>query len=162
MTFEEFYRRYYALMVRRCRWKTGESDVEDIVSDAFVLLFQKWDTIDPHAPAVLLSWFYQTLDYKILEHKRNLPKDCPLWEDAFPDDAEEPAAPQEEEEQYRSYLQQIVLRLTPAEAEVFRCLIEEELNYREAAECLGISEVALRVRWMRTRNRIRTFWPEIR
>ena len=155
MTFEEFFRLYYSVMVKRCQWKIADSNAEDIVVEAFLLLYRKWDSIEPHEPKVLLVWFYRSLDYKIMEYRKKSKNAIPFIEDILTEENEELFVDDKEDGNSVFPIDEIRSQLTPAEKEVLACLFDEELSYRETAERLRISESAVRVRWLRTREHIK-------
>ena len=155
MTFEEFFRQYYSVMVKRCQWKVGNTDAEDIVVETFLLLYRKWDSIEPRTPKILLAWFYRALDYKIKEYRKKVAIENPFIEDILSEENGEILAVDDEEAENVLPMDEIRSQLTPAENEVLTCLIEEELTYKATAVKLGLSETAVRVRWMRTREHIK-------
>lgn len=160
LSFDETFDQNYSMMVKRCKGKIGPNDAEDLVIEAFTLLYEKWDSFDNHREKVLTVWLYKTLDNKCSEYLRKKRRTELLSENLIICDKEDIDA-SAEYEKYGNYVEEIKKRLTPAEKELFDCIICKEMSPKETEEYLKISGVALRVRWFRTKKHISMFLPEI-
>jgi len=160
LSYNEAFDQNYSMMVKRCKRKIGPNDAEDIVIDSFTLLFEKWDSFDNHKEKVLTVWLYKTLDNKCNDYIRKKYKEEKVIE-YLGEFEEEDIDTSAEYTEYCNYIDEILLRLTPAEKEVFECLICKGMSSKEAEEYIGISGVTLRVRWLRTKKHISSFLTEI-
>lgn len=152
-TFEEAYIKNYDMLIRLSQNKVNTADAEDIVSETFLLLFQKWDFIDNHSEKVLTAWLCSTLRFKCLEYNRKAYHNSPEeLTDIFPD---ADSLGVKEDLLYLDYIKELQQRLSPAELAAFNCIVIEHMSLKEASEHLKISQVALRVRWSRTRDHIK-------
>ncbi len=157
ISFEEAFRQNYDILVKYSARKIGENDAEDIVSEAFLILYLKWNSFESHAPTALTVWLYRTLENKFREHYRRTLNTPLPYDDLLPADDALFIDGEAEQEKYLRYIDEIKKKLSPAELDVFGCIIEHRMSLPETAESLGLSQVAVRVRWMRTRNHIKEF-----
>lgn len=151
----------YDLMVRYCVGRIGNNDAEDIVIEAFFLLGQKWDLFDNHNEKVITAWLYKTLDNKCKEYYRLKKRRSAIIKIEKTIVADDLFYASEEKLVYSSYISEIRKRLTPAERDLFDCIVVDEMSFKSAAEFLKITDVATRVRWLRTKNHINSFINDI-
>lgn len=161
MSFEEIYRHDYSLMLRYCTHKIGNNDAEDIVSEAFILLYQKWDGIDSHEEGILRSWLFRAINFKCLEYSRKKQKRELLLDlDSVLQDREYIDSEHEYRE-YLRYLSDILTILTPLEEKVFECIVIKEMTIKETSVHLNKTQVNVRVTWLRIRKRLREYLKKL-
>ena len=172
MTYEDGYKRYRKRIENYIRYRldTDHKDLaEDLTSEIFVILYERWDHLDSHEEARVLKWLYNAALIKIREHGRLMRK-TPIiysWEDYDrPEGTEQRDEPADidaeaEELQYRGYIDQIKAELTPTEKETFECIVEKHQTIAQAAKELHAKEVTVKVRWYRIRQKIKSFLPKI-
>lgn len=161
LTFEEIYVMSYDLLVRRCKREVGEDIAEDIVSETFIILYGKWSTLDSHCEKALTAWLCNAIKLKCLEYQRKASQrrevcdcDCENLLDRLPDTGTDA---NDEDQKYLGYINEIQGRLSPAELSVFNCIVVDRMNYKQTADMLNLSQVAVRVRWSRAKDHIKKF-----
>lgn len=168
ISFESFYRQYYAGTVSYCHhsFGIGESDAEDIVSDAFSELWRQWQRLDNHSSPILLAWIRKTVKYMAYSFNRKRAREpitveLGAWiaeeEEARPSAdhasiSEETAA---EEQLYHTYLVSIRQRLSPKQRRLFDCVMVEHHDISTAAYLLGLKENTVKVGLRRLRAKLR-------
>lgn len=125
------------------------ADAEELVQDAFVLLWAKRSRlrfVDESA----LPWLLVTVKHLAQNRRRALQR-RQRHERAEPTEAASAdAVPLVDD-----YIQQAFDRLSPLDALVARLCLVEDLGYAEAARRSGLTEAAVRNRLSRTRSRLR-------
>lgn len=164
LSFGEFYTCCFSMFVRYIiqRLRVDKYTAEDIVSDAFAVMFMKWESLDNYKEIVLTSWMYKALEMKCLEYRR---KNADTLE-TYNDDMLNIRTPyinteKVENDKYLRYIDEIKKRLSPTDWSVFECIVIRKFSMKETAKMLNISEVAVRVRWCRTKSHISFFIKEI-
>ena len=167
MTYEDAYRKYFTVIVKYSFRQIGNHwfDAEEIASDAFYILFEKWDELNSHEEKVILTWLYRAANHKIKEYVRNKP---PEYVSIDPDDEMQKNAIEmkilenesgidvaEEAKKYDCYMVQIQNRLNQKEAQLFEYIVEKQYRYSQIASLLGTSESAVKMRWFRLQMKIR-------
>ena len=144
----------------------NRQDAEDIAAKALHILWEKWDTLETHTYPGILCWLLQTSKNLMRDEakkKARRPETVSLEEidgqSLFPSVCE-PLSEQIESE-YAQYLAELCKRLPESDAALLRAKIEERHTDAEIAAQLGISLNTLRVRWLRTKNKIRAVWDEV-
>ena len=164
MTFEETYKEYYHTIERFCNYQIGYDRFysEEIADAVFDTLNQKWIELESHEPAVMLTWLYRTAAFKIKEFYRHKPPEMIEYDEYAQSLIEkkkrESVSTIDEAEEllkYEFYKEQIRRTLKAKERELFDCIVEEELTYKQASLKLKISENAVKMRWIRLRVKIR-------
>ena len=144
----------------------NRQDAEDVAARALHILWEKWDTLETHTEGGILRWLLQTAKNLMrdeVKKKVRRPETVSLeemTEGQLPQDTLDPF-PQQIETEYARYLEEIANRMPEADAALLRAKIEGKQSDAEIAAQLGISLNALRVRWMRTRRKIRAVWDEV-
>lgn len=149
--FDEVVRRHagvlYAVAYRQLQ---SAADAEEVVQDAFVLLWRKRGGLrlvgDSVLPALIVS-------VKHLSSNRRRARSRRI---AHESDARPPApVALDEGTAVADLLQRAFAALPPLDAEVARLCLAEDVTYAEAAARLGLSEGAVRNRLSRARARLR-------
>ena len=171
MTFEELYKEYYHTIERYCNYQIGFDRFysEEIAKTVFDELDKKWSELQSHETAVLLTWLYRAANFKIKEFHRRRPPEPIEYDDEYTQSLiekrmrEDASIPDEIEESYKyeAYKIQISTILKAKERELFDCIVEEELTYKQVSQKLKISENAVKMRWIRLRAKIRPYVMEL-
>ena len=134
------YEQYYRYLAAVCaRYVRNDEDVKDLVQEAFVRIFTRFDSFQNRGAGSLLAWCRRIAVNEALQHlraakrlsttpleaTRNLPAP-----DETPDVAE---IPQQE-------LLNMIRRLPDRYRTVFNLYIFEEMNHKEISTQLGIAE----------------------
>lgn len=166
MTYEDAYRKYFTVIVKYSSRQIGNHlfDAEEIASDAFYILFEKWDELNSHEEQVIITWLYRAANNKIKEYFRNKP---PEHVSIDSDDEmkrnvielkmlenESDIDIVEEAKKYDCYMVQIQNRLNQKEAQLFEYIVEKQYRYSQIASLLGTSESAVKMRWFRLQTKI--------
>lgn len=165
VTFEQIFTEYYPHICRYCAYRLkDDSHAEDIASEVFILLAQRWDSIEPHSTPVLATWLYRTARFKLQEHARHLKRrvptaslDDPLileLRELAPLDPTTVNPETGEAYTYDEYITLIRESLSEDEFFLFTQIFVKERPTDEIAAELGISPGALYVRWHRIRRRL--------
>lgn len=160
ITFDEAFYQNYSLMLKYCNRRLNPNISEDIVSEAFVLLYTKWDTLVSHQEKLITAWIYKVLRLKCMEYRReiysrkntidlNYVLDGSVYLDNI--------SPFFEEYNYLYYINAIQKKLSEIERTVFDCIIVKEMSVADTAKHLNISQNNVRVRLSRTKTHIRSF-----
>jgi RNA polymerase sigma-70 factor (ECF subfamily) len=140
--FQEIYERYRADVTLYVRRRVAADVVEDIVAETFVVCWRKLDQV-PRQP---LPWLYAVARKTLANHYRASSKDDVLPA-AQPEDT---FLPIERDDALASAF----ARLSESDREVLRLVAWEQLSPAAAAQVLGCSQVACRVRFHRARRRL--------
>ena len=167
MTYEDAYRKYFTVIVKYSSRQIGNHlfDAEEIASDAFYILFEKWDELNSHEEKVILTWLYRAANHKIKEYFRNRPLE---YVSIDPDDEikknviemkmlenESDIDIAVEAKKYDRYIVQIQNRLNQKEAQLFEYIVVKQYRYNQIASLLDTSESAVKMRWLRLQMKIR-------
>lgn len=166
-SYEYLYKKYLEQIVRFIKYQSG-LDIEaskDIAHDVFQILWEKHEDFYDENEKKMLSWLYEASKRKSLEYKRKTKKvivDSDLASDLSADDF---SAEYEDlihiegfgsvDEKYQNYLFEIKNELDQKECDMLTLIVEKQLDAKEAAAMLNISDVNFRVRWCRLRNKLR-------
>ena len=176
-TFKNIHRLYareiYGFILRRLG---VAEDAEDLVAEIFLLLWQKWESLDTQAD--LRSWLYRAAHFKLLEARRREKSIMFKLNQAalrlvdggsginFRDTrAADPSirlGEDEERSRFAGSLERL-LRQFPAEIKTILSLrIEEEKSFADIAGELGINERTVKTRYYRTLKKITRAWEKSR
>lgn len=166
-SYEYLYKKYLEQIVRFIKFQY-DLDIEaskDIAHDVFQILWEKHEEFYDENEKKMLSWLYETAKRKTLEYKRKTKKvivDSDLTSNLLTDDY---SAEYEDlihiedfrsaDEKYQNYLCEIKNDLNQKECDMLTLIVEKQLDAKEAAAALNISDVNFRVRWCRLRNKLR-------
>lgn len=172
ITYEKFFEKYYHRFVDYCTVHSPGEDAEDVVMDAFAALWKRWEELDSHAEFVLCAWVKKAVALLSKAHYRKRAAEPTFVEldkqpdEGHPQELPDTSPPVEEsvveDEVYKQYLAEINKRLSPADRELFDCVVLREMSVREAAKTLSKSEKAVSVGMTRLRAKLRNrVLPEI-
>lgn len=143
---------YYRKVVLYCRRRTKPDLVDDAVATTFLTAWKKIEDV-PSGPAAL-PWLY-AVAYRVLGHQyRTMSRQRKLKEKlsavGLTDQAGDPADFVVMDHESRQVLGALS-KLKPADQELLRLSVWEEMSSSEIAIVLGISEVAAKKRYTRAR-----------
>ena len=147
--FAEIYDRHLAAVSAYVRRRTAADDAADIVSDTFLVCWQKLERV----PAEPLPWLYAVARNTLANHRRSAARrQTPLPAVEIAGDPALPGDP---------ILGIAFARIAEADREVLRLVAWEGLSIGAAAAVLGCSPVACRVRLHRAKRRLASRLQEL-
>ncbi len=157
ISFEEFYKSYQEDLFYYAQAHTEMSteDTEDILGEAFLLLFQSWERIEQKTPLLLIVWMRKTIRY--LNYNQNRKKhrfsivsldDVQNLQTQFFD---------MKENAYAELLACIQRHLTADEYRLFMEIVIFQKSFSLIAKELNMKTDTLYVRWFRLRKKIQSF-----
>lgn len=168
MTYEEAYRIHRKRIECFCQYKLyskSDEEAEDIASEIFILLFQKWETMDSHEGDRIKAWLYRAATLKVMESNRKAhqaPEVCEFDETRMGETEDILARDFEEDSRiFEQYLRQIKSILSRKDLILFEMKVEKKYTLAQAAESLKIKETTVRVRWFRIQKKLEKEIPEI-
>lgn len=166
--YQEIYRSAFPKLViylqrrHNCNWQ----DAENISAQALHILWQKWDTLESHTEAGMLRWLLLTTQNLMRDEVRKKQrKPQPLSLEELTDNRHPltmpEISPQQSEQEYTSYITEIMERLSESDAMLFHAKIVDCEPDKEIAARLGLTVNALRVRWFRIKRKILGMWDDL-
>lgn len=165
LTFDEFYRQFFAHFIHYCRaaFRVSPVDAEEIVEDAFVELWKHWSSLETHTEIGLQVWLTRSirlLATAFFRKKSREPEAMDfeqLVEEAEKDPERRTTAEDSviERETYATYLKEIRARLNATERNLFDCVIVGQLTVRQTADRLHMKENTVKVSLCRLRKKLR-------
>jgi RNA polymerase sigma factor (sigma-70 family) len=142
----------HAPAVTRYAWALAPTrqDVEELVQDTFVTLWQKAEAIDPPAES-LLPWLLVVCKNHAANQRR---KSMRHESDGLPDDLATPETDHEARDRLR-WVRDEIAALSPTDREVCELCLVQGRSYSEAALTLGLSVGAVTQRVSRSRAQLR-------
>jgi RNA polymerase sigma factor (sigma-70 family) len=134
------------------RWLESPPDAEEVVQDAFLLLWRKRARVHLVGDSSL-PWLIVTVKHLAANRRRAGQRRARYEREA----TLEPrfAGVDEERGEVADLLRRAFAALPPLDAQVARLCLVEDVTYAEAAARLGLSESAVRNRLSRARTRLR-------
>ncbi|NEN07810.1 RNA polymerase sigma factor [Diaminobutyricibacter tongyongensis] len=129
-------------------------DAEELLSDAFFLLWRKRASIELAGDS-LLPWLITTVRYLAMNRRRATRFSVALSEEI--DSGASPSA--EHAAELRLLAQQVealIRKLSPLDQQIVQLCLVESLGYERAAKDLGITRGAVRNRLSRAKKQLRT------
>jgi len=129
--------------------RTGVDDAADVVSAVFAIAWRKIDQMPPDP----LPWLYRIAGFEVLKAGRRRAHAGRLAADLA---ARKPVTTAEDQSQVIDalWVEQVIGSLRPADAELLRLVVWEDLDVPSAAAVLGCSVGAAHVRLHRARKRV--------
>lgn len=173
--FEEHRPRLVAMVRRRMDSKLAQrTDPEDVVSDAFFIARRRHGELKQDGSLSPYAWLYRIVVDCLIEkyrdgtrQKRDFQRDLPLPDGSSPDVAaslihsasspSQAAAKREMAER----MQKALDLLTRRDRDVLCMRHYDQLTHRDAAEVLGITEIAATLRYVRALDRLRKLWEHL-
>lgn len=162
--FEELFERYHSLIVGTAFRVTGNGeDAEDVLQTVFIRLLKRWDGLDLSSrPASYLRRAAVNASLDLLR-ARSRAASIPLDDDAAPELEETAVASPDQrrlDAEMRRRLREALLELSERSARVFTLRYLEEIDNKEIARMLGMSQTAVAVMLHRARHRVRDHLSE--
>jgi RNA polymerase sigma-70 factor, ECF subfamily len=151
--FNRIYETQYLAVLAYCARRVNHSEVEDVANEVFVTLWRRIDSFDEMLP---LPWLYRVAYGVIRNRWRTVGRTARLrarLSGLAPDFAESPDDVVMRREQDRLVLAALY-SLRPADREVLRLLMWEELAVPEIAAAVGCSVSAAAQRLHRAKQRL--------
>lgn len=158
MIYDEIYKKYYQLIVSYSFGVLKDKFyAEEVANNTFALLWSRWDHMDFRTDNALLSWLFQTADYKMQEHWRKKPYNyIPIQNssDINVITENEDIDSAQEEQKFREYMSEVRNRLTGDDLKLFDFKIVLKWPYIRIAEKLNTTVPAIKMRWLRLKTRL--------
>jgi RNA polymerase sigma-70 factor, ECF subfamily len=146
--FEALYVRGWAVVRRYAARRAASGDVDDIVSETFLVAWRRLDAI----PADEVAWLLGVARKVLATHRRSAGRHVRLVERLAAEPALEPA---ESEPAYSAeQIHAALARLPESDREVLMLVYWDDLAPTRAARVVGRSSVATRVRLHRARAKL--------
>lgn len=145
------YKRCYAFCLSR---RDGHDDTDDIVSEAFMRLYEKWPDLPEHTDEYMIQWMYRAISLIIHKYKNNDPE----HETVNLDDCARTLATGNDEDKtfrYNDLIETLEKDMTPSEKKLFRLAFLEKYSYPELCGIFGIKDQALRARISKLKARMK-------
>jgi RNA polymerase sigma factor (sigma-70 family) len=159
--FEELYERYADKVYRKCFSLIKDpAQAEDFTHDIFIKLIFKLGAYKEDAR--FSTWLYSITYNHCMDQLRitKRRREVPSQESAeVPDDTDQTMM-FEEYDLEGQRLRQALAHLHPDEQEVLMMKYKDELSIREMADVFQISESAVKMRLLRSRDKLRTHYME--
>ncbi len=166
--FEDIFRACFSPIVKYLRSTEHLSlhEAEDIASETFLLMFQKWDSLEHHTKAAMYKWAAVTAKNLLRNRvkKKNREPIILSWEQDLTPAQMPQEAPSDigsAEEEYARCADRLMAAMTRDERELFTCKVLRRMSDTETAARLHISLPLLRTRWSRLRRKIAQNWDKI-
>jgi RNA polymerase sigma-70 factor (ECF subfamily) len=153
--FEELYVRSWAVVRRYAARRAAPGDVDDVVSETFLVAWRRLEAI----PADEIPWLLGVARKVLATHRRGAGRQVRLVERLAAEpalDVAGPEAPAYSPEQIHAAL----ARLPEGDREVLMLVYWDDLTPTRAARVVGSSSVATRVRLHRARAKLRRLLAE--
>lgn len=148
---ERHHMRFYRLAYRTV---ADNGTAEDIVQDAFLKLWQNPESWDPKRNSRFTTWFYRVIINLSLDWKRRK-KPEPLFEDTAMAEEEGAQDSRLVAAERQQALEREIAQLPERQRTALNLCSYEEMNNREAAEIMGLSEKALQSLIMRAKTALK-------
>ena len=149
--FDVFYRAYAGDVKAYCLRRADASLAEDALAETFEIAWRRWNDIPSQPKAWLLGVARRVLANRRRAETRQRALAERIAAQPLAEDAAEEGPP----------VLEALRRLTPLDQEALRLAAWEELTSREAAQVLGCSPVAFRIRLLRARRRLARVLSEL-
>jgi GDPmannose 4,6-dehydratase len=150
--FEDFYATHRQTLAGYVLRRVGEADSGDIIAQVFSVAWRRFDAVP--APPEDRLWLFGVARRIVADHRRSTLRRWRLHQRIAGEPDGAFVAPASFE-LLRSQVEAVMGRLRPAEREVLRLVVWEDLSHAEAASRLGCSPNALEIRYRRARARFR-------
>jgi RNA polymerase sigma-70 factor (ECF subfamily) len=150
--FDDLWANYAGPIYAYAARRVGRNDADEIVADVFAVVWRRIDDIPERA----LPWLYGVARNVIREHRRAAERHARLHEAVA-----KPSPTTAGSDDLDVVIEAMAL-LDETDQEVLRLVAWEELTPREAAEVIGVSGPAFRMRLTRARRRLRAATDEMR
>jgi RNA polymerase sigma-70 factor (ECF subfamily) len=147
--FEALFRQHYAAVVRYAARRLGPDAAAEVVSETFLTAWRRLDDV----PEPALAWLYGTARRLAANEIRRCRRQVRLGERISREEERATSDPSDAITD-RLRVQAALAALSLRDAEVLRLVEWEGLGPADAAEVMGCTQAALRVRLHRARRRL--------
>jgi len=158
--FNRFMEANYNMMKKYCLSRVRNTyDAESITNDAFSRLWLKWEKQKSCSDDDNKKWIYAAIEIIIKEERRNAVKHFSYGIDDYADILHDTNTDDEciDKITYEEILNKILTSIKPQDAELFKMRYFEQMEYSEIEKRLNVTEVGLRVRFHRLKEKIKKF-----
>lgn len=157
ISFTEFYKNYKKDFFYYTNSVIGisECEVEDVIGEAFLLLFESWEHIENKTPLALTVWMRKTVRYLIYNQNRRNQKLSTVSMEEIRDIQTQFS--DMEQETYEELLTRIQSNLASDEYRLFVQIVVLRKSFPKIAKEMNVTTDALYVRWFRLRKKIQGF-----
>ena len=157
ISFTEFYKNYKKDFFYYTNRVIGisECEVEDVIGEAFLLLFESWEHIENKTPLALTGWMRKTVRYLIYNQNRRNQKLSTVSMEEIRDIQTQFS--DMEQETYEELLTRIQSNLASDEYRLFVQIVVLCKSFPKIAKEMNVTTDALYVRWFRLRKKIQGF-----
>ena len=150
--FEDFYAAHRQPVAKYVRRRVGDVDSADIIAQVFSVAWRRFDVVP--APTEDRLWLFGVARRMVADYRRSTIRRSKLRQRLAgePSAAALPAS----FELLQLQVEAAMASLRPAEQEILRLVVWEELSHAEASSRLGCSPNALEIRYRRARAHFRT------
>ena len=138
----------------------NRQDAEDVVQDTLLNVWKKkeeWENIENWEAYCYRSTRNLAIDKISLKENQQ-----EAWDDNYDFPASNLSAQEQlEEEEHRLLLENFIRRLPEKQRTVFQLREVEELNYKQIAEVMNISEEQVKVNLFRARQKLKAFFERL-
>ncbi|MDR1526154.1 MAG: RNA polymerase sigma factor [Dysgonamonadaceae bacterium] len=137
----------------------SRQDAEDVVQDALLNVWKKdeWENVENPEAYCYRSVRNLAIDKIALKENQQ-----EAWNDGYDKpDAEESAQERLEQEEHLLLLENFIRQLPEKQRTVFQLREVEELNYKQIAEVMNVSEEQVKVNLFRARQKIKAFFERL-
>ena len=144
------YERYVAVMARLCqRYIKNQTEVQDVLIDGFVKVFEKLKTFEYRGEQSLDIWIRRIMINECLMRLRKSEKHL-----FIANEKHEPEQPADNESEAKEIIMLIHL-LPPGYRTILNLYVIDGYSHKEIAALLGITESASRSQLMHARNKLK-------
>jgi len=138
----------------------NRQDAEDVVQDTLLNVWKKeedWEHIDNWEAYCYRSTRNIAIDKISLKENRQ-----EVWDDKYDRPSAEVSAQERlENEEHLLLLENFIRRLSEKQRTIFQLREVEELNYKQIAEVMNISEEQVKVNLFRVRQKLKLFFEQL-
>lgn len=153
---------HHKKVVKYLYYKIGDlEEANDLAQEVFTIVYKRIETLENHENVA--GFIYQTAKFVVANHKRKLTKkglfEEPLSEGTVLEDSMDVydtlVEIEDRKVQEEDYLDQVMMAVSKDKQILYRMHYIEGKTYREIAQQLGVSEVSVRMRYVRLRREIK-------
>ncbi len=157
-TFDEIYLQYYNTIFKYCNYKLNNNyDADDITSEVFLLLYQKWNSFDSHPDSGILTWLYRSASFMIQRHFKKGKMRPLAFEDVSAKLFDDEPDGNLQDRKYNEYVENIKNKLSEKDRILFEYIVIKKYNYKTISDEMQISENAVKLRWYRLRTELKDY-----
>jgi len=156
----ELYNKYFEELCVFCRSRLFRTKLppymtEDIVNEAYVRLYNKWDECVNRTISANYSWLCKTIRFIIMdEHNRAIYRNISYEDMLEPPASEDEIGKKDDEIQYQYYMKRLSKICSQEDMILYQYIMVEKRPYKEVEDMMGISSVTLRSKVSRLKKKL--------